>query len=718
MRKNMNVLCWLGVMLLAAPMAAQTHVSNVLANLPAGTWHYFAMVPLRDGVRLATDIYVPAGSGTWPCVMMRTAYGRDNGGVPGYAAQVSNAGLRAVFVAQDPRGDGDSEGGGTFDPFNSENEINDGYDSVEWCATQSWCNGRVGIFGGSGHGMCASMAYLAKPPHLVVVKPSNTAGNTIEAWAFENRGRRWAYSWLTHRGATIQAWPKPRVSTYNTVQWQSILSNAAVNNPAVYIGDDGWWNFFHNGNFDFAAALAGHARFYLDVSTRTHGTYFGRAFPSKARPQSLPDFFAVLGGTAVATSSFVMFYHLGDATANLSNEWRVARTWPPPATPLPLYLQADGTASFTAPTTAMAVCTFAYHPTNPAPSIGGGFGYGVTNGFMDQRPLTNRADVLRFVTAPLSVPLDIVGTPRVELRFSTDVPDSLFVVKLLDIYPDGFEGILTESACMARYWPGLEATPAPVPTGTVCQLSFDLKTTAVTVLPGHRIGVLVTSSSDPAFDVHPNSFTQVWSYAASPTAHHQIHVGADAASQLVLPAVVPEGQALRTVIAALAVAGSTGLIRRAATPTAHNQQRRLRRRMAVKDALAQLAGTWQRVHATTDGKPTPTNMTATTRVVIKNSTHTVMVGDQIVAHHIRFRVDPTQQPIATTDFLPDGTTIKGICKIEGDTLTSCVAAVGQKRPRTFESTPGSGHTLRIFRRVSTHADTPRRATKTTQPPGH
>jgi len=145
----------------------------------------------------------------------------------------------------------------------------------------------------------------------------------------------------------------------------------------------------------------------------------------------------------------LMFYHLGDATANLSNEWRVARTWPPPATPLPLYLQADGTASFTAPTTAMAVCTFAYHPTNPAPSIGGGFGYGVTNGFMDQRPLTNRADVLRFVTAPLSVPLDIVGTPRVELRFSTDVPDSLFVVKLLDIYPDGFEGILTESACMA-----------------------------------------------------------------------------------------------------------------------------------------------------------------------------------------------------------------------------------------------------------------------------
>ncbi len=534
-----------------ATLVAQTYVSNILANLPAGTWHYPAMLPMRDGVRLATDIYVPAGSGTWPCVMMRTAYGRDNNGVPGYALQVSNAGYAAVFVVQDPRGDGGSEGAATIDPFNSENEIEDGYDAVEWCATQTWCNGRVGIFGGSGHGMCAAMAYLAKPPHLVAVRPSNTAGNTVEAWAFENRGRRWAYNWLAFRGAAVPSWPKPTVTSYDTARWQAILSNAAINNPAVYIGDDGWWNFFHNGNFDFARALAGRCRYYLEVSPKTHGTYYGRAFPSKNKPYQLPLFFSVLAGTAAATSSFVAYYNLGDASADLSNQWRVAPAWPPPFTPLPLYLHADGSASFAAPTTVSGVCTYSYHPTNPAPSIGGGFSYTVTNGFLDQCPLTNRADVLRFVTAPLSAPLNIVGVPRVELHFSTDVPDSLFVVKLLDIYPDGFEGILTESACMARYWQGLDAPPAPVPTGTVCQLSFDLKTTAVTWLPGHRIGVLVTSSSEPAFEVHPNTFTQVWSYAASPTAHHSIHTAAAAPSQLILPMAVPESAVTGVIVSAL-----------------------------------------------------------------------------------------------------------------------------------------------------------------------
>ena len=111
---------------------------------------------------------------------------------------------------------------------------------------------------------------------------------------------------------------------------------------------------------------------------------------------------------------------------------------------------------------------------------------------------------------------------------------------------------------MARYWQGIDAPPAPVPTGVICCLSFELKNSAVTFLPGHRIGVLVTSSSDPAFEVHPNTFTHVWSYADSPTAHHRIHVGADAASRVVLPAAVPEGAMLSSIIAALAASRACG----------------------------------------------------------------------------------------------------------------------------------------------------------------
>jgi hypothetical protein len=65
----------------------------------------------------------------------------------------------------------------------------------------------------------------------------------------------------------------------------------------------------------------------------------------------------------------------------------------------------------------------------------------------------------------------------------------------------------------------------------------------------------------------------------------------------------------------------------------------------------------------------------------------------------RIVVDVTRTPNETTDTLPDGKEIKGIDKLDGDTLTSCVALPGKDRPTEFASKPGTGQTLRIFERV-------------------
>ncbi len=129
---------------------------------------------------------------------------------------------------------------------------------------------------------------------------------------------------------------------------------------------------------------------------------------------------------------------------------------------------------------------------------------------------------------------------------------------------------------------------------------------------------------------------------------------------------------------------------------------------AVTDELARIEGNWQLVYAETDGKTTPGEKIQNIRVVIKGKSHSVFVGDKEVAHDVSFTIDPTANPKTTDDTLEDGPDkgkqIHGIYELGGDTLASCVASIGQERPRKFATTPGSGHTFRVFKRVRPDED--------------
>src|SRR5438874_671817 len=100
-------------------------------------------VPMRDGVRLSADIYLPEGSGPFPTVLMRTPYDNNADLMIQKGRRLASNGYACVI--QDCRGRFDSEG----EYYPMVNEGLDGYDTQEWIGKQSWCSGRIGMAGGS-----------------------------------------------------------------------------------------------------------------------------------------------------------------------------------------------------------------------------------------------------------------------------------------------------------------------------------------------------------------------------------------------------------------------------------------------------------------------------------------------------------------------------------------------------------------------------------------
>jgi uncharacterized protein len=141
--------------------------------------------PMRDGVRLATEVYRPADPGRHPVVLTRTPYNRTSAPT---GSNCDNASMRFfaahgyVALNQDVRGIYRSEG--RFNPMWQ--EARDGYDAVEWAAAQPWSTGKVGMYGGSYVGLTQWQAAVHSPPHLAAIVPVVTASDYHDNWTYVN----------------------------------------------------------------------------------------------------------------------------------------------------------------------------------------------------------------------------------------------------------------------------------------------------------------------------------------------------------------------------------------------------------------------------------------------------------------------------------------------------------------------------------------------------
>ncbi len=534
----------------AAAAASTTTAPKVRGAKPAkiaeGAKEVFA--DMRDGVKLAGNLYLPAGKGPFPCIVTRTPYGKDEmykdpRGAEGYI----KSGF--AFLVQDVRGKGRSQG--FYQAFT--NDRDDGYDTVEWMAKQSWCNGKVGITGPSAMGITGNLAAISNPPHLaaafVVVAPTSMTAASFIGGAFKQKD---SGDWSRDQGIAEEVIQKraagyPASAEYAAVD---IMRNADfVDIPIYNLG--GWYDIFNEGNvrnfmyLQHHGAKGARGNQKLEMGPFGHGELSGDLeYPDggglRGNPTEIRWFNYWLKGeqNGIMDEPPVKAYMMASARKGApspKNRWMTFGDWPPAPASVNYYLHADGVLSTERPGPQDLSKTYTFDPKNPVPSIGGA-NLTFDRGPMDQRPIGERADYLRFQTAPLTQDVAIAGEVFADLWAATDGPDTDFMVKLVDVYPDGYEAIVLDTALRTRYRHGrMPDDIAMMTPGAPEKLTLDLWDTMITFEKGHRIAVHVTSSNSPRFDVNPNTGENPGPGAKPRVAKNTIFMDAGRPSAIRLP---------------------------------------------------------------------------------------------------------------------------------------------------------------------------------------
>ncbi len=571
----------LGLLILAVAFAPVARAQDTAA----ARHEKGVMVPMRDGVRLATDLYLPVAPGKYPVVLTRSPYGRA--GFAGLAETLARSGYAAVW--QDVRGRFDSEGEWT--PF--VHEADDGYDTIEWAARQPWSDGRVVMQGGSYVAMVQWLAAKRKSPHLkglvTLVSPGDFYENFMwEGGAFAfGAGAMWAtfvdgktnndlahLPWdsafrklpplevikaVGHHPSYLSDWlgHPTRDAYWQALRWQDDVP--AFDFPVLHVG--GWFDIFQRGTIDnfrnmtARARPAARARQNLIVGpwghttaeqTRTGDVDFGR--------ESTLGYSAILlrwldrtvkGRTDQPAMAPVRVFMMGE------NQWRDYPTWPAPGTRfVPYFLRGKGRANGSGgdgalgterPAAGETADRFSYDPANPVPTKGGGnccWPDLVPTGPMDQRAVETRPDVLVYSTAPLDQPVRVLGPVELKLWIASSAPNTDFTGKLVDVAPDGYAMNLTDGIERASHRLS-DRRPTLLEPGRPTEVTVDLWNTGHVFREGHRIRLEVSSSNYPRYARNLNTREQPEAGSAFVSADQTVFHDAVRASRLVLP-VLPE----------------------------------------------------------------------------------------------------------------------------------------------------------------------------------
>ncbi len=550
---------------IVTPIVTLMALTMLLAGASLAAVKREAQVPMRDGVKLAANIFLPQAEGRFAVILIRTPYGK--GTELGANDSFVNHGF--AVVVQDVRGRYSSEG-----KFNMlDQESADGEDTINWVAKQPWSNGRVGMSGGSYSGLAQWKAAAEQPSALKAIFP-------VHAGIDEYRDRFYARGgamrlghrmlWLvenlrkpTHRdpgfdryvlhlplrtmdkeaaGQTLPLWQQSLDHPGYDAFWRAMSVREQLNQvatPAFAVA--GW--FDPNVQSDLATI----------TNLRRKSNSYRIAIGPWAHNMSVPFPGVDFGrdaGYPVSTMQLAWFDRwLNDKPGEVpggpysifvmgANKWRDEAEWPlKRAVATRYYLAPDHQLSIVPPKD--GADRYSYDPRQPVPTRGGTtccnpaiFPWGP----LDQRVIGSRPDVLQYQTPVLTEDLEVTGPIRVQLHISTSAPDTDFTAKLIDVFPSGEARLLTDGILRLRYREGLEK-PVLAKPGQEYAITVDAGVTSNVFRAGHRIRLDIASSNFPKYDRNLNTGRPIADEKHPATAKQTIYRGGARASHVVLPIV-------------------------------------------------------------------------------------------------------------------------------------------------------------------------------------
>jgi putative CocE/NonD family hydrolase len=536
------------------------------------------MIPMRDGTRLAANIYKPNTDGSFPAILTRTPYGKP-GEQWGEAKRYLADGF--AMVVQDCRGRGDSEG--EWDPFRYDPE--DGFDTQEWVGSQDWCNGVIGTSGGSYVGWTQWASVTKGSRYLKTMVPIVPFGNVFNELAYDGGAYQLALlnGWGAAVGGVAMA-PEALANAYTFLPLRefgnqfepkvSYLNDwvehhryddywkqrgmgyefSKVKVPVLNIG--GWFDIFSKATIDLVDQVRAEStdkmarrNQFVIMGPWAHGPGgrktgqldFGESARLDLGKLQMEWFQYWLQDKETGVEDWPPYYLFVMG----SNEWRAENEWPLKRTQwTSFYLHSDGAAGNSKSdgllNTEMpgieSSDVYTYHGDDPVPTTGGNNLVGAPIGPMDQTEVEKRPDVLTYTTAPLEEAIEVTGPVKMTLFAASSARDTDFTAKLVDVHPDGKAFNLCDGIVRARFRDGMDQAKFIEP-GSVVEYEIDLWVTSNVFLKDHSIRLEISSSNFPRYDRNPNSGLPFGTDVELHPAHQTIYHDADHPSHLILPVI-------------------------------------------------------------------------------------------------------------------------------------------------------------------------------------